>query len=270
MANIIDAIATLVESNNFNLPRATNGNNRANNQGDALEIYVKNLFADTIDCSEIERMEKWSKVFSWSGNKSNPPDFMLKEGDAVEVKKIESQDSALALNSSYPKHTLKSSSSLISSACREAEDWTEKDIIYTIGVVNGNKLKHLCMVYGRDYCASDECYERFCELSPVADSLHDEIIPVDPTGNTFVQICACMKNPWQAFHYVYQLNFQAEFCFMCIINSEKWAQLENRDELCKLSKSCPALKIADVRIKNPDNPANLKDAKLIDFSMGFE
>ena len=110
MRNIIDAAVTLVKQNNFNLTDLQGGNNRMNSRGDALEFYVKNLFADTFYCSEAERLTVWSKIFSWLGNSANPPDFMLRGGDAVEVKKIESPD---ATNSSYPKHTLKSSSPLI-------------------------------------------------------------------------------------------------------------------------------------------------------------
>lgn len=149
MKNIVDAIVTLIKRNEFNLTEARGNNNRMSNS-------------------------------------SNPPDFMLKGGDAVEVKKIESNDSALALNSSPPKHTLKSSSPLISKACREAEDWSEKEIIYTVGVVNGNSLKHLCMVYGRDYCASDECYEQA------------KLKPLDPLGITRAKNFVCQsENPWR-------------------------------------------------------------------------
>lgn len=201
MANIIDAIITLIKRNNFSLTDSQSRNNRANSRGDALEIYIKNLFANTFDRSEDERSEKWHEIFSWSGNSSNPPDFMLRGGDAVEVKKIESNDAAIALNSSYPKHTLKNSSPLISRACREVEDWTEKDIIYIVGVVRGNKLKHLCMIYGRDYCAQDCNYNQIRRL--IKDGV--ETIPnvnfsptrelgrvncVDPLGITYLRAFA--------------------------------------------------------------------------------
>ena len=276
MADIIDAIITLVERNNFNLTESQNRNNRANSRGDALELYIKNLFADTFDCSEDERSKKWHEIFSWLGNNSNPPDFMLRGGDAAEVKKIESNDAAIALNSSYPKHTLKSSSPLISKACREAEEWTEKDIIYTVGVVRGNKLKHLCMIYGRDYCAQDFNYNQIRRL--IKDGV--EIIPsvnfsptreldrmncVGPLGITYLRVRGMwhIENPWKVFNYVYNRNMNAEFDFMCIINSEKWDSVRNRDRLIELQKDYPALKVVDVEIKNPDNPAILRDAKFI-------
>lgn len=278
MKNIIDAIVTLVKRNCFELTDLRAGNNRANSRGDALENYVKNLFADTFDYSETERLDKWSEIFSWLGNSSNPPDFMLKGGEAVEVKKIESSDTALALNSSYPKHTLKSSSLLISNACREAEDWTEKEIIYVVGVVNGNKLKHLCMIYGQDYCASDEYYNRIRQL--IKDGV--ETIPfvnfaptrelgrvnrVDPLGITYLRIRGMwhIENPWRVFDYVYQRNFRAEFNFMCLINLEKWERLQNHKDVIKLQESYPTLKIVDVKLKDPDNPAKLKAVKLIQY-----
>lgn len=280
MKNIIDAIVTLVERNNFNLIDSTFVSNRANSRGNALEIYVKNLFADTFSLPDKERLEIWNETFSYLGNNNNPPDFMLKDGDAVEVKKIESPDVALALNSSYPKHTLKSSSLLISSACREAENWTEKDIIYAVGVVSGNKLKHFCMIYGSDYCASDECYNQIRQK--IKNGVEDipsvefaqtrelgRVNRVDPLGITYLRIRGMwhIENPWHVFDYVYRRNFQAEFNFMCMINLEKWLTLNNREKLFKLQKNYSALKITDVKIKNPDNPAKLNEAKLIHYEI---
>ena len=56
-----------------------------------------------------EALEKYSEVFSYLGNTSNPPDMIIKDGDAIEVKKIEGFNT-LMLNSSYPKQKLYSSS----------------------------------------------------------------------------------------------------------------------------------------------------------------
>ena len=141
--SIVDAIINIVKKPVTLLSREYMSRNRANSTGDALEEYVKDLFAGTFDMEEGFRIEKLSEVFSYLGNNSNPPDAMLRNGDAIEVKKIESLDASLALNSSYPKHTIRADSSMISEACRVAEDWKEKDILYVVGSVRRNILKHL-------------------------------------------------------------------------------------------------------------------------------
>ena len=276
MRNIIDAIKTLATRNITVLDFSQTGKNRINAAGYSLEEYVKNLFADSFDLSETEKLKHWSETFSYLGNDANPPDMMLKNGDAIEVKKIESRDAALALNSSYPKHTLSSSNPMISNACRAVENWTEKAIIYAVGVVNDSKLKSLCMVYGSDYCASDDCYSRIrqrikngvetiegFEFAPTREL--GRINRVDPLGITYLRIRGMwhIENPWKVFSYVYQRNLYADFNFMCIINEHKWRQLENRESL----NNCANLKISDVKIKNPNNPAKLVGAKLISYEI---
>ncbi len=160
--NIINAIINLVNDPITDLEKEylnINTQNRANSLGDALEHYVKELFADALNCDQNNKKKKLSEAFSYLGNNSNPPDAMLKNGDAIEIKKIESFTSDLALNSSYPKHKLCRDDSMLSTACRNAEEWQEKDIIYAVGVVKNKQLKRLIFVYGNDYCASKECYE---------------------------------------------------------------------------------------------------------------
>lgn len=276
--NIINAIYNLVNNPVVNVVSYYIGRNRANNAGDALEEYVKDLFANTFDMPETARMEKISEVFSYLGNNNNPPDAMLRGGDAIETKKIESCGSTLALNSSYPKHNLKSSSTMISNACRSAETWTEKDMIYVVGVVNGKKLKHLAMVYGLDYCASEECYSRIkstikngVEAIPGVEFAETKelghINKVDPLGITYMRVRGMwgIENPWKVFDYVYQRDFTKAFNFVCIINESKWRTFDNTELITSLD--IPGFVIRDVRIKDPDNPARLVNAKLTTFSL---
>lgn len=278
--NIINAIINLVSNPVIELVEYYRGRNRANNAGDALEEYVKDLFSGTFGTEPQERNRLQSEVFSYLGNNSNPPDAMLKNGDAIEVKKIESDNASLALNSSYPKHKFRRSNPMISAACKNAENWSEKDILYIVGSVNKkcNMLKHLCMVYGTEYCASEECYKRIRELIKsgveatggieFAESKElGHINNVDPLGITYMRIRGMwgIENPWKVFQYVYQRNFSRKFNFMCIISDEKWGGLNNRDELVALANDVEALNIVSCQVKNPDNPARLIDAKLITF-----
>ncbi len=231
MRNIIDAIKTLATRNITVLDFSQTGKNRINAAGYSLEEYVKNLFADSFDLSETEKLEHWSETFSYLGNDANPPDMMLKNGDAIEVKKIESRDAALALNSSYPKHTLSSSNPMISNACRAVENWTEKAIIYANGVET---------IEGVEFAPTREL---------------GRINRVDPLGITYLRIRGMwhIENPWKVFSYVYQRNINSNFNFMCIINEQKWLSLNNREILFRISN----LNIRNIKIQNPDNPAKL-------------
>ncbi len=88
---------------------------------------------------------------------------MLKNSDAIEVKKLQSKNSAIALKSSYPKAKLYANSPMITKACRECEEWSEKDIIYTIGYTTNTHLNSLWMIYSDCFCADKETYERIKE-----------------------------------------------------------------------------------------------------------
>ena len=93
MSNIIDAIINLLNHPVTELKETYVRKNRANSAGDALEEYVKDLFASTFDeHDEANRLQKISDTFSYLGNDSNPPDAMLRNGDAIEVKKIEADN----------------------------------------------------------------------------------------------------------------------------------------------------------------------------------
>lgn len=280
MSNIINAIINLVDNPIFKLKDVYVSKNRANSTGVALEEYVKDLFAGTFNFTdEHVRLEQISKVFSYLGNDSNPPDAMLRNCDAIEVKKIENNNSALALNSSYPKNKLYSTSPMISKACKNAENWEEKDMIYITGVVKDNNLKHLSFVYGEDYCAENETYDRIKNtIKSGIESMENiefaqtkelgRVNKIDPLGVTYLRVRGMwgIENPWSVFNYVYERDISKNFNFMCIINKDKWDSFKNTEELINLNNQTPQLSIKDIKIKKPNNPANLKDAKLISFS----
>ena len=275
--NIIDAIYHLVNQPVIELVEYYRGKNRANTAGDALEEYIKDLFADSFDLNEAQHLQRQSEVFSYLGNDRNPPDAMLRGGDAIEIKKIETDTAALALNSSYPKHILSKGNPMLSAACKDAERWSEKDMIYAVGIVkNGNQLKQLAMVYGLDYCASEECYSRIrttikdgVEAIPGVEFAESKelghINKVDPLGITYMRIRGMwgIKNPWDVFDYIYHRDPRKSFNFMCIINDAKWDTFDNTTLLTDMRKD--GFKIEHVRIKNPDNPAKLVAARLITF-----
>lgn len=280
MANIITAIINVVTNPVYQLGEYAAGHNRANNMGGALEEYVKDIFAGTVGENNTEvRNLKISNNFSYLGNQNNPPDSILRGGDAIEVKKIESKGASLALNSSYPKSKIYAASPMITEACRRCENWVEKDIIYAVGVVSGNVLADLCMVYGVDYAASDIIYTRIKDvISTGVNSIPGvefaetaelgRVNRVDPLGITYLRVRGMwgIDNPWKVFGDIYQRDFSKAFNFMALINTEKYDTFSaDTQELENLVGSVDGLSITDVYIKTPDNPAILKSAKLISF-----
>lgn len=282
-SNILKAIINLVNTPHYKLRETYQEiHNRANSMGDAFEEYIKDIFAGTYDVKDqSERLEKISEVFSYLGNNSNPPDAMLKNGDAIEVKKIEKNNAGLALNSSYPKHKLYSSSNMISVACKNAENWKEKDIIYAVGVVNDTNLLSLSFVYGLDYCASEETYTKI--KSKIKDGVKcipgiefaetkelGRVNKVDPLGITYLRVRGMwgIENPWTVFNYIYKRDINNTFNFFALINKDKYLEFssEDRNYFEKFIEEKEQLVLTKVRIKDPDNPAKLKDAYLITYN----
>ena len=128
-SNILIAIKNLIENPVVTLTAHYSGKNRVNGIGNALEVYIKDLFANTfLYEDEYSKLDAYNKTFSYTGNQNNPPDIILKNGDAIEVKKLQGNTNALPLNSSYPKNKLYSKSKMITSKCKNCENWDEKDI----------------------------------------------------------------------------------------------------------------------------------------------
>jgi len=277
---ILSAINNLVENTVTEMVDVTTGHTLANAMGDSLEMYVKNLFAGSFELQGSKRDEAFSKVFSYLGNQNNPPDFMIRGGDAVEVKKIVNPYNALALNSSYPKHKLYSDEPRILRSCVACEKWTERDILYAVGSIKNGFLTNLVFVYGVDYAASREVYLRISEtiekgISGIPDVSFAEtnelakVKGVDPLGITDLRVRGMwsISNPLTVFANVYTPNKKAKFNFMAIIDNDKFSTLpvEEIRRFDSLLAAHSDLSIKDINVKDPDNPANLKTAKLITF-----
>lgn len=282
--NIINAIINLINTVSRSVENVTTGNNRVNNMGEGLEKYIKDMFANTLDTSGNEKKTFLNRTFSYLGSKNYSPDAMLRGGDAIEIKKIESKTADIALNSSHPKQKLCKNDSRVATSCKTARgdsDWEERDIIYAVGLVpkDTTTLKMLGMVYGSEYCASSEIYdgifntvkEKISEITDFDFTETNELAHmngVDPLERTYWRARSMwgIKNPWIAFSDVYAYDDTKAFSLMCIINNEKWESLQNTDDLINLSQRDDRVDISDIQVQNPDNAADLISAKLITFS----
>ena len=277
--NILVAIKNIVKSPVTNLVSFYNSHNRINNVGEALEIYIKDVFANSVNVPSLEEKNRiYSEVFSYLGNQNNPPDIMIRGGDAIEVKKIESATSGLALNSSYPKDRVYCDSPMITSACKSCEDWSVKDLIYAVGNEKDSKLKSLWFVYGDCYAAQPETYERIKnkitaginELSDVELTETNEIgrvNRVDPLGITYLRIRGMwgIDNPRKVFNYISNIVNDGEFNLNLIISESKYKSFPESDRKSLEQLNDSNFNVLDIKIKSPNNPAQLINAKLITF-----
>ena len=275
MSNILKAIINIANNPIAQLKDTYSGRNSINNIGEALEAYIQDAFANTIsETDPARRNERIAEVFSYLGNQHNPPDIILSGGDAIEVKKIQSKGTAIALNSSYPKNKLHSDDSKITDTCRECEIWNVKDIIYAIGVTDDTNLKHLWLVYGDCYAASRDIYARIGktiqegvkEIQDIEFAQTKElgrVNRVDPLGITNLRIRGMwhIDNPLKVYKEYYETDNSEVFSLACIMREDKFHVLDSDDQEAIFNHD--EIKITDIKIKNPDNPAKLINAKLI-------
>lgn len=277
--NIIDAILNIIKYDDRSVGESSNYHNRLHAMGEPLEDYIKDAFAGTINSSTTTKISTYNRIFSYGGGKNNPPDAILKDGDAIEVKKVEGIGS-IPLNSSYPKSKLHHDDTRISKDCRDIEggNWKEKDIIYAIGCVNkGNTLSSLVMVYGDIYCATRDHYERI--FNTIKDSILNtdldlertnelaHINAVDPLGITYFRARGMwgITHPFKVFNYIYNYNPKCYFEMMVVIPKNKFESFANKNVLIKESSTNNHLTITDCQVKDPNNTVKLIDVKLISY-----
>lgn len=210
--------------------------------GDALEHFIKDSFANSYGLDEADAMRAHSETFAYLGNQNNPPEAILRGGDAIEVKKIESSTSALALNSSYPKAKIYRDSTMLTTACKACDggEWDEKDLIFAVGVVKNEEIKQLCFVYGEDYAASREIYERIrtqikngvLEIPDIEFAETNElgrVNHVDPLGITYLRLRGMwhIENPFRVFRYAYEFDATMGIILFYFNRRACWIWVEN-------------------------------------------
>jgi hypothetical protein len=277
MTNILEAIVNIANNPVVAIRNHYTGRNRANNVGEALEMFVKDAFANTIqEQDEQVKNTRFNQVFSWLGNQNHPPDIMIRQGDAIEVKKTQSANSDLALNSSYPKSNIQSNSNMITQECRTCENWTEKDLIYCVGHTTDDSIKSLWMVYGNIYAAKHETYQVIKQK--ITDGINEipnvelaetnelgRVNRVDPLGITNLRIRGMwqIQNPRRVFNYLHTTGDTFELVAVIPTNKYNSFPIDSKNRIENLGN--PNLCISDVQVKDPNNPANLIDGKLIVF-----
>lgn len=278
--NLLKAFNNISKLDTFALAELYAGQNRVNNVGTALEYFVRDMFCSSLDVVGLENKDrKHSEFLSYLGNQNNPPDFIVKNSDAVEVKKIGGLVGGIALNSSYPKSKLHSDDVRILKSCRECDggNWSAKDMIYAVGSVVGSKIKVLWFVYGDCYAADREVYEKTFnvisskvrEIDHVDFSETNEIAgikKVDPLGITYLRVRGMwgIETPHKVFGSLAEFSRDSEFSAYALMLDQKYNSFPEQDR--KAIESNPRVTIKQVEIKSPNNPANYLKAKIICFA----
>lgn len=285
---VLDALKNALDKNTIEMPKVVNhvNLNRINSSGDLLEYYVKDIFCNEASYYEDtkKKLDKYQQVFSYLGNANNPPDFIVKRGVAVEVKKIEGVNpNGIALNSSYPKDYLYSDDYRIKKACRECEDeyggWDKKDMIYAIGNVVNHKLHSLWLIYGDCYCADKSSYERVSKtikegVSSIPGVEFSEtkelarVNKVDPLGITYLRVRGMwgIEHPSSVFNYL--LN-EDEFKtnIYVLLRKETYDSIKNKPDFSDYINAGTLIK-KEVKIPDPNNPAKNMNAVLLNGMLG--
>jgi len=277
--NLLVAIKNIVINPITNLTaHYNNSSNRVNSEGEALENYIKDIFCGTVNTTdENQRNQTFSLHFSYLGNQNNPPDIMIRGGDAIEVKKMESNGSGIALNSSYPKDVLYSDSPMLTAECKTCETWTKKELLYSVGVAPKGKLVSLWFVYGDCYAANKSIYEKIrSAISDGIQTLPDiefaetkelgRVNRVDPLGITYLRIRGMwhIENPSKVFQYVSH-QIESDFSVYALLLESKYNSFPLTDRQYLEQINIMGFAITKVKIKSPNNPATLLDARLISF-----
>ena len=281
MSNILKAFINIVDNYTLNVSNITSGSNRATNMGDGLESYIADAFSNNFKETDVKiEKENFRNTFSYKGTKSRIPDLILKNSDAIEIKKTEKLGD-LQLNSSHPKAKLYATQN-ITNECRNCEDrpWSEKEIIYTMGHItkNSRQLKSLWFVYGTCYAAKKEVYtdvETEIKLSlknntvlniDTAGKELGKVRDIDSLDITYLRIRGMwvIKHPSKLFVDLYKQKNET-FSMVAVIPFDKYNSfskvdrdmIENREEIV----------ITNENISNPNNAAQVMAVKLLVFKV---
>lgn len=281
MSNTLKAIANIIDSGCFTLTAKTthlNQQNRINAEGDMLEDYVLDAYANTFGLDGHARDSVLQTVFSYLGNSSTPPDAMLRGGDAIEVKKFKRISNAdLPLNSSYPKDKIHRNDQSLTEMCRTCEQWTDKDMVYCIGYLNASSIKRLWITYGDCFCSDEAIYQRIAntitsglnQIPGIRTAPSDELARVNDVDilkrtNLRVRGMWTISNPNKLFASLVSYNTDAPFQLFCIMTTEKYNLFSQNDRNTLSAKSGVVINTGTVL--DPNNNARTINVTIISYT----
>lgn len=285
MGNILEAIANMKSYESYDFKEVHKDVlNRIQAVGASLENFVKYSFIgdyETLDALDEEGIENaLDSIFEWQGSANNPPDAILRESDAIEIKKLGGANSSIPLNSSYPKDYLYGNDDKLTEECKEqVGDFEKKDFVYVVGRIpsKSSKIKSIWMVYGNCLAADKSVYlEPFEKIKEDVKNVVESYTPIDSkelgrfsgiddTDRTVMRVRGMfeLENPNKAFNTYIDYDDEAEFhCFMiCLRTKYNSFPKESRVKI----ESDDNINVEDIDIPNPNESNSTLEAKLISF-----
>lgn len=280
MSNTLIAFKNIIQNPLNAVATIRASSNRINGIGDALEIFVKDAYCGLLgtDTNDEVRDRVYGETFSWLGNQNNIPDAMIRGSDAIEVKKIETSNPDIALNSSYPKNKLRIDDSRIARQAKEAENWKEKDVVYAIGTVTDTDLKKFWFIYGDCYAAPKDVYEKYIKviqdgIKKIPDvEFHEtdelaKIKKVDPLGITSMRV----RGMWHIQHpsKVYQtlIGTSQNKQYYLLMSENKYRSFPIEDAKYFDDLVLEGFTNRQLSIRDPANPAKTVKARFLAYEI---
>ena len=238
-------------------------------QGKPFEIFAKNMFAECLGALSSHVDAAWERTFSWRGSANHPPDFMIRGGDAIEVK-IHGGIGQIQLNSSPPKRTLKVTDPRIQDGCRTCEDWSEKDFLYFIGKANEEFVEALWLIDGTCIADKESTYDIiFDKLALTVSDLGGEpgneigrLNNVDPLRATSLRVRAMwlLEHPARIFQPFLIPPEQGVFVLNCLISAKKWDAYSTKEIEDVMALKSHGLVTQRIEIPNSGSLGQLQEA----------
>lgn len=280
MSNILKAFLNIVNNYQVNVNSIHSGSNRANNMGEGLESYISDAFSNNFNETDLKtKKENFRNTFSYKGTKNRIPDLILKNSDAIEIKKTEVLGD-LQLNSSHPKAKLYATQN-ITDECRNCEEelWDVKDIIYVMGHIpkKSVNLKSIWFVYGTCYAADRAVYKDV--EGDIKSSLDKSKLNIETKGKelgkvknidsldlTYLRIRGMwvIKHPSKLFVDLYEQSSE-NFSMIAVIPIDKYNSFSREDR--EMIETRGDISISSENISNPNNAAQNMRVKLLIFKV---
>ena len=248
-----------------------------------MEYYVKDAISGSFNSVKDKKpTDRYNGVFSYLGNKMQPPDMIIQAGDAIVIKTIKTYKGSFTINNSPPKDRLMWNDSWIIKNCRRIDggQWTSKDLFYVIGWIEKRRMKYLNFIQGSCFLPEQKFWNK--KIDDLKKNIYNyvesegleanrtialgKVTNIDPLAITNLRIKAVwrIKNPLKIFSDTFSYDKKQEFTLIALMLKNKFDSFPKKD-IDAIVKD-KQIEIEDVKIKNPNNPQKKIDAKLITAS----